>query len=199
MAGSTRLPPTPRPRRRRAIVFWVAIACLLAVVIEVGAVTNVFGLGSLFGSKGGSSSPGAGPNPYDENITSVTGAIVFSQKVDPFPQLNGASLCSQCPVAPTIDSSTDPAIAVLWVYFYVTYSGENYTTISNFTLTTSGGQNPTLFVLLGVFTGPYFSEPATLLGFSPGTTYEVGLHIDATSIPYDGPSGYQLTFHVTSP
>lgn len=198
MVGTSHLPLTPRPRRRRRIILGVVVACVAAVVLEVAAVTDGFGLGALLGPKGSSSSGGGGPNPYNENVTSVVGSITYSEKTDPFPQLDGQSLCSHCPLTPTIDANVTPAVAEVWVYFYLTYTGSNYTTISNFTVTTSG-QNTSLFQLLGVFTGPYFSEPAPQLGFPPGAEYEVGLHLQAASIPYDGPTGYQLTFHVTSP
>lgn len=201
MAQSYRLSPPVSPRRRRRrLIVWAAVACVAAVLIEVGAVTDLFGFG-WFGKSGTSTpSPPPNPNPYDENITSVLGSIAYSGSgTDPFPILNGGQLCPACPIAPKEDTSVDPPVASVWVYFNVTYTGTNDTTISNFTLSTSGS-DPGLFELLGVFAPPAFGETVTLVTFWSGhATWELAFHASASSIPNDGSAGYQLTLHVTSP
>jgi len=178
----------------------VGIACALAVVIEVGVVTNAFGLASLGKSTGGSGSNGPNPNPSDEMVTSVVGAMTYNGGgADPFPNLQGTNLCAKCPVVPKVNANVTPAVAVLWVYFNISYSGSSDTTISNFTLTSSGS-NASLFKLAGVFVYPRYSEPATEVLFNPGIPpVGLGIELTSTSIPNDGTTGYALTFHLTSP
>lgn len=201
MAGPslpTFVPRAPRPRRR--LLTWVVIACVLAVVIEVAAVTNAFGLLSLGKANGSSGSTGTNPNPSGEMVTSVVASITYSGGgADPFPNLQGTNLCAKCPSLPTNNVAVTPAEAVLWVYFNVSFSGSSDITISNFTLTSSG-PNASLFKLAGVYVYPRYSEPATEVLFNPGIPpVGLGIEVTSTSIPDDGATGYSLTFHLTSP
>ncbi|HYA10888.1 MAG TPA: hypothetical protein VEH10_04375 [Thermoplasmata archaeon] len=202
MAGTYRIVPTaPRRGRRRRVLLWVLVACVAAIVVEIGAVTDGFGVGGLFKSGGGSSGrTGPDPNPANERITSVTATITYSGKgSDPFPGLNGVDLCVNCPLLPRVNANVTPAVADVWIYFNVTYTGSNTTTISNFTLATSG-PDAGLFQFLGVFAGPVYNEPVPLVTFYSGhTTWALAIHAAATSVPDDGTAGYALTFHVTSP
>jgi len=188
----------PRPRRRSRLLLWIVVVCVVAIVAEIGVVTNFFGLEGAFKKGGSSGSSGPNPNPYGELVTSVVGSIVYSGGTDPFPSLAGSELCAGCPVLPKENSNVSPPVAELWVYFNVTFTGSIYTTISNFTLTTSGS-NSSLFVLLGVYLYPQYSEAATTVGFTPGQTMGLGIHAMASSIPNDGSTGYALTLHLTSP
>jgi len=192
------------PARRRSkltLLAWVGVVCLIAVVAEVGFVTNGFGLGSLVGKGSHPSSPPYNPNPNNEMISGVTGSIVYNGGgVGNFPGLSGGQLCPRCPILPTVYANASPPVAGVWVYFNVTFTGSSPQTISNFTLTTSGS-NPALFTLIGVYIYPHYSESATKLLFTSGSgsTVGLGLFAEATSIPGDGTTGYSLTFSVTSP
>ena len=191
--------PPPRRRRRRVLV-WVTVACVAAVLIEVGAVTDGFGLAGWFTSHGGSGPSGPDPNPYQEILVGVFAAITYGTSDHPFPALQGAQLCARCPVAPPENTSYDPPVAGLWFYFNVTNTGENYTYLANFTLTTSG-PNPVLFVLAGGIycCAPTYHEIVTRLGFTPHEMFGFRAYVFATSVPDDGPTGYTLYLNSTSP
>jgi hypothetical protein len=196
-----RFRPAPARRSKFTLLAWVGVVCLIAVVGEIGFVTNGFGLGSLVG-KGSHPSPSpANPNPDNERITGMTGAIVYhGGGSGNFPGLSGGNLCPACPILPTVYANASPPVAGVWVYFNVTFTGTSPQSISNFTLTTSGS-NPALFTLIGVYTAPRYSESATSLTFTSGrgSTIGLGVFAEATSIPGDGSTGYSLTFSVTSP
>lgn len=201
MVGTSRSPPAMfRARRRRSVLLWAALACAVAVVIEVGAVTNAFGLLNKPGSGGSSGPPGPNPNPYDENVTSLVGALAYhGSGQSPFPSLNGvANLCVHCPIAPMARSNGTTTVAVVWIYFNVTYTGSNNTHIANFTLTTSGS-DPDLFTLIGVFVPPYGEASTQITFWQDHPTWAMLVQAEATSIPNDGSTGYQLTLGMTSP
>jgi len=197
MAGVGLPPPRP-PRSRRRLVLWAVIACVLAVLLEVAAVTDGFGL--LNKGKGSSGPTGPGPNPYGEMVTSVEASITYSGGgTDPFPNLQGTNVCGKCPVLPKDDTNLAPPVALVWVYFNVSYSGSTDAKIANFTLTSSG-DNASLFKLVGVFVYPTYDEPVPEVLFNPGMpTLGLALEMTSTSIPNDGTTGYALTFHLTSP
>jgi hypothetical protein len=196
----------PRPRRRRRVLAWIGVACLAAVVIEVGATTDLFGLGGLLKSSGTTSgSPGPNPNPYNEIVYSVLGAIDYTDGNRTLLGLEGAELCSRCPAVPLVNENYSPPVAGVWFYFNITNDGSNWTTLSHFQVSTSGS-DPELFVLVAVVCCyPGYSENVTLSGpgFSPATegSQPTGLagYAIALSIPYDGAAGYNITFSATSP
>jgi len=164
-------------------------------------VTGGFGLPGLLRPHGSGSSgpPGPGPNPFDENVTAVLSSIIYGTGDHSFPSLQGVQLCGQCPAAPTENASYDPPVAGLWFYFNVTNVGSNWTYLANFTLTTSGS-NPHLFTLAGVVCcSPTYSEIVLRIGFTPGAHYGFRAYVIASSIPYDGATGYSLYFNATSP
>jgi hypothetical protein len=195
--GSTGRSPYRR-RRRWGALAWVGIGCLVAVLVEVGVVTNGFGL--LNPAPAAPPAPGPNPNPYGELIGKVLAAIIYNgQGPDPFPSLNGGELCVHCPELPKTNTSYNPPVAGIWFYFNVTNGGSNGTTISNFTLKTSGSDT-SLFKLVGVVCCyPHYAETTASLYFTPGQTFGLGAYAYATLVPYDGPVGYNLTLHLTSP
>ncbi len=194
-----------RPRRRRRVLPWVAVACVAAVVIEGGAVTGWFGLSGLFAPPGGGTAPsGPNPNPYDENVTGIWAQVTYTNgNRSSFPALQGTNLCSGCPRLPPVNRSYSPPVAGIWFYFTVTNYGTNGTSISNFTLTTSGA-DPTLFRLVGVVCcAPTYEEVVVRAYFTPypsiGDSLSFAAYAVATAIPNDGSLGYALYFNVTAP
>ncbi len=178
---------------------WAAVGCVAAVLIEVALFTNGFGLVRSAATGGGTPSPGPNPNPYAVNVTSVTAALVFNGKgTNPFPFLVGGELCSRCPQAPQANANYSSEGAVLLVYFNVTNSGENWTTLGNFTLTTSG-PNPSLFTLNSMQVGPAYGEPTPQIGFTPGQTDGLLAFISVGNLTSNGGVGYALTLHMTCP
>jgi hypothetical protein len=195
----------PRTRRRRGLIIWVAVACIAAVVIEVGAVTDGFGIPGLLQRGGGSSSgpSGPNPNPYDENITAVLASIAYGGSAQPFPSLAGTNLCLGCPVAPKENPTYDPPVAGLWIYFNVTNVDSTLAYLANFTLATSGSE-PSLFGLVSVVCcysphGTSYGETVSRVVFAPDATIGFAAYAIAASIPNDGPTGYILYFNSTSP
>jgi hypothetical protein len=179
---------------------WVAVACLAAVVIEVGAVTEGFGLVGLLTSHRGTGPGGPNPNPYGELVVAVLASITYGSSDHAFPALQGAQLCALCPVVPPENTSYDPPVAGLWFYFNVTNTGSNYTYLANFTLTTSGA-SPELFTLVGgvLCCAPAYHEVVHGVWFTAGERFGFRAYAIATSIPDDGPTGYTLYFNATSP
>ena len=201
MAVSPNLPSPALSRRRsrRSLLTWATVGCVAAVVIEVALFTNGFGLLSARASSSGSTPPGPGPNPYDVNVTSVTADLAYNGKgVNPFPALVGGELCTRCPMAPRADDNFTPAVAALYVYFNVTNAGTNWTTLGNFTLSTSGS-NASLFTLRSITVGPSYDEPTPQVGFTPGMTQGLLAIVTSPSVPPNGGVGYALTLHMTCP
>lgn len=203
-------PPDPtirrlRPRRRGGIFRWAVVACAVAVLVEVGAVTNGFGVPALLVRHGGSASgPGVDPaNPYDVNVTVIRAAIVYGEGVEVFPALQGANLCPGCPATPRENTNFTPPVAGLWFYFNVTNVADNISILANFTLTTSG-TNPHLFILADVLCCyPSYGEEAGDTEFGPaGSNWDAwGFEALAVAsyVPYNGGLGYELYFNTTSP
>jgi len=200
--------PRPRPGRRPRILLWVLVACLAAVVIEVGAVTDGFGIGSLLASRGPSSSGSPGPNPYGEEVTAVYASLSGSG-AGSFPSLEGTNLCliPACPATPKEDTTYDPPVAGMWFFFNVSNVGSTGAYLSNFTLTTSGSE-PHLFELVAVkccYAGSgasSYGEVVTSVYFTSsgsGSYHGLAAYAIAASIPDDGPTGYALYFNATSP
>ncbi len=194
-----------RARRRPRLLVWVGVLCVAAVVIESAVVTNGFGLATKKSSSSSNGIPGPNPNPAGELVTSVTGQLTYSGSgSNPFPALSGGDLCPGCPKLPKEYTNNGTNFDGLWFYFNVSNAGKNGTTLSNFSLTTSGA-NPHLFVLLGVeccyttHSTPY-SEPTDHL-YVPPNSSPIGLavFVTALAIPGDGTTGYALTLHMTCP
>jgi hypothetical protein len=198
MSGPPPLPRRPPPHRRRTILSWVLVGCVAAVVTEAGIVTNGFGLLRSAGGAPGSSGPN--PNPYFENVTAVWAQVTYTNgNLSSFPALQGTNLCSGCPKLPTENRSYDPPEAGIRINFTVENMGENATSISNFTLQTSG-PNPTLFTLVGVVCcAPAYQEVVTWVWITPGTSFGFSLYAVASSIPNDESLGYALYFNATAP
>lgn len=194
------------PRRRRGLLTWVAVVCVAAVLVEVGAVTNGFGLAPLlFPSKGTSTGPsGPNPNPYNETILAVDASIVYGVGRGTFPNVSGGvNLCNLCPVLPKENTSYDPPVAGFWFFVNVTNEGANGTYLANFTLGTSGS-DPHLFRMVGVVCcAPHYEEVVTKIYFTPvdtaGSKFGLAAYAIASSIPSTVSGGYTLYFNSTSP
>lgn len=203
MAVLSELRIVPGPRRsRHALLKVAAVGCALAVLVAVAFETDGFGLAGLIGSGGSSSGPpGPNPNPYNEEITNVTGKLTYTGSASGYLHgLAGFRLCGPCPILPAENASFSPPVAGLWVYFNVTNVGTTYTDIANFTLNTTTGGNATLFVLFAVVCCyPHYEEDTSEIGFVPSQTQGIGIYLEAQSVPDDGPTGYALSFLATSP
>ncbi len=203
-------PPDPtirrlRRRRRGGIFRWAVVACVVAVLVEVGAVTNGFGVPAALGRHGGSGSgPGVDPaNPYDVNVTAIRAAIVYGGGVQVFPALQGTDLCPGCPESPRENTNFTPPVAGIWFYFNVTNVGNNISQITSFALSSSG-TNPHLFVLVGVLCCyPSYEEEVgnTTFGAEGSDWDSWGFEALAVAayLPYNGGLGYELYFNATSP
>ncbi len=196
---ATPLAPTVRGRRKRGrLVIWVAVACLAAVVVEVGAVTDAFG---LYHTSSTAASPPPDLNPGSEQITSVVPSVTYTGGgSDPFQfaVVAGDNICSQCPLLPRLDTNTNPNLEVAWIYFNVTYTGSApLANLTTFAVSTNG-TDPTLFLLDGLFLQGDYSESVGWVEFTPDETFPLALHLSATSIPQDGDAGYQLVFSATA-
>jgi hypothetical protein len=205
MASSSPVISYRPPRRRPGLLTWIAVVCVVAVLIEVGAVTNGFGLAHLlFPSKGTSPGPsGPNPNPYNETILAVTASIVYGTGRGEFPALQGTDLCNLCPALPLENASYDPPVAGFWFFFNVTNEGTNGTHIGNFTLGTSGSE-PHLFRMVNVVCcSPRYEEVVTAVYFTPvgttGSSFGLAAYVIASSIPPTVLGGYTLYFNSTSP
>jgi hypothetical protein len=174
-----------------------------AVVIEVGAVTNFFGLGSLGkSSSSAAGSPGPNPNPFDEYVFQVLGNVTYTTGTQRnLVGFNGVDLCSGCPELPPENAHFSPPVAGLWFYFNVSDDGTNITNISHFSLLTSG-PNGTLFHLGGIFCCyPVYNENVTASApeFIPGApSTDFAGYAFSPSIPNDGTAGYNLTVSLTA-
>lgn len=203
VSSSKAVPFRPAPRRRTRLVTWAVVACVAAVLIEVGAVTNGFGLAPLLFPPSkpgpGPGPPGPNPNPYNMTIFGVISAITYAKDPDSFPSLQGVNLCNRCPELPPENTNYTPPVAGVWFYFNVTNDGLNTTNISNFTLTTSGA-SPHLFKLVGVVCcSPKYEEVVTTIDFVHDETFGLGGLATASSVPDTAVGGYTLYFNVTSP
>jgi hypothetical protein len=208
MSGAAAEPTIRRLRRRRGGIFrWAVVACVAAVLIEVGAVTDGFGIPAAIRHGGGSSSgPGFDPaNPYDENVTEILSSISYGGGREVFPALQGSDLCDPgCPEAPTeMFFNYTPPVAGLWFYFNVTNVGPNISVLSNFTLSSSG-PDPHLFVLAGITCCyPTYEEEVGSTDFGPsGSDWDAwgfSALVVSSYIPSDGPTGYVLYLNSTSP
>jgi hypothetical protein len=201
MAGSVpfALTPTRRPRRPHFLLKLVAVGCVVAVLVEIGIFTSGFGLVGLLG-RSSSGSPGPNPNPYGEMITGVSLQVDYTGPSSNYYTLpQGPQLCGPCPIAPPENPSFSPPVAGLWVYFNVTSTSTNYTTLSHFGLTTSGA-NASLFELYGVVCcAPSYLENVEMVGFPGSVEYGLAFYAICSSVPNDGPTGYSLTLTATSP
>ena len=204
MASSSPVISYRPPRRRRVLLTSVAAVCVAAVLIEVGAVTNGFGLAPLL-SKGPSPTgpPGPDPNPYNETILAVTASVVYGNGKGLFPALQGTDLCSRCPALPRENASYDPPVAGFWFFVNVTNEGTNGTYLANFTLGTSG-TNPHLFRMVGVVCcWPGYEEVVSRVYFTPdgsaGSKFGLAAYVIASAIPSTASGGYTLYFNSTSP
>ncbi len=195
IAPGRSIPPTRKPPH---LLRWVAVACIAAVLIEVGAVTDGFGLPSLLAHHGGVSSP-PNLNPFSEPINAVNVKLVYGvDEGNPFSFPDGSDLC-HCPRQPILDTNVTPDVIGIYLYFNITNTGKNYSQIANFSVSSSGA-NTSLFKLGCVATqGHGCNEPLVGVSFLPDQTWALVAWVYTASIPYDGSAGYTLTFHMTSP
>jgi hypothetical protein len=202
------LPTSPtwsgRRAKRRPLLLYVGFACAAAVVLEVAAVTNFFGLAG----HPASSSPG-GPdlNPFHERILVITTNVTYlGAGHGYFPALQGANVCGiACPELPFSWPSDGILPAQIGVYFYynVTNIGSDIVNLSVPIITTSGGVS-TLFVLqtyccYTTAEPPYDEAVDSSVNFSPGTTFGFrGYAYTTVSLPQVAAGGFTLYINFTS-
>ncbi len=182
----------------------VAAVAVVAIVLGAGLATNWFGLtsvGAATGNGGGTGPPGPNPNPYNETIRGLIGGIVYQGASSGyFPALDDKQLCGPCPAMPFRDANFTPPYAAYLFYFNVTNTGSAIETLANYTVAT-GGTNPTLFHLQGVYCcSPSYTEPTTMIQFTKDTTYRLAVYVYAAPpLPDVGVLGFELYFNATSP
>jgi hypothetical protein len=176
----------------------VGFACAAAVVLEVAAFTNLFGL-AVHGS---SSAPG-GPdlNPYHERILAITTNITYlGSETDYFPALQGANVCGiACPELPVYWPSDGIVAAEVGVYFYynVTNLASTIVNLSVPIIATSGTLT-TLFVLqtyccYTTAEPPYDESVDSVVHFSPGMTFGFrGYAYTTETLPQVAAGGFTL-------
>lgn len=189
-----------RTARERPILLVVALTCTAAVLIEVGAFTNFFGLGEH---------PATGPstpdlNPYHERVVAIVSNITYVGAITSyFPSLDGTDLCgSACPEVPKIwvpSQGTLPPEVGVYFYYNVTSLAAVDVNLSVPVLTTSGG-HPTLFYLetyccYTTAAPPYDELMDSPAGFTPG--HEFGFKSYAyTTVPLPQVAGGEFTLWV---
>lgn len=197
------LPRRVRPvRRRRRWVYLIAALCVAAIVLEVGFVTDWFGLASRpAGTSANPPSTGTNPNPFNQTVRSVTASVSYrGSAAGSFPALDGTNLCPECPALPRADYSASPPEAVFSFYVNVTNTGTAFALLANFSLRTVNYAGAGPFALRAVLCcSPTYSEGADSLGFLPGQTLGLAGVAYATYVPDNGPLGYELAFSATSP
>lgn len=184
----------------------VGLACVAAVLIEVGAFTGFFGLGALLTRSPGP--PGPNLNPDHQWILGIWSNVTYiGPQTAYFPSLNGTSLCGRaCPELPKVwvprQGSLPPEIGV-YFYFNVTNTASVDVNLSVPILTTSG-PNPTLFYLqtwccyskVGVLYDELIDSP---VGFIPGQTFGIeGYAYTTVALPAVEAGGYVLNVTYTS-
>jgi hypothetical protein len=185
-------------------VLVVALVCVAAVVVEIGATTHFFGLLQPASGAGG---PHSNLNPYHELIFAVNSTIAYnSGESGYFPALDGTELCPFhiCPKTPVLVTKNGNTSIGIFFYVNVTNTGASDESLGNFTLTTSGA-DPQLFSL-AVFccyssSSPSYTEPfSKWTDAAPGAIVGLeGYAYSLTVIPYTGAGGYSLVLGSTSP
>lgn len=185
------------------MVIAVGLLCAAVIVIEVGAVTNFFGLEDHHAS--GSTGPtGPGLNPYGEMMISVTGEIVYTGSgSNYFPGLEHSTLCGRCSELPNEYSQDIPPEVGFYFFFNVT--NEQTTgkeSISQPVLTTV--PHSTIFTLVtfccySALNTPYSESLTDGLTFPANTTWGLEGYIYTTvTIPSTSSGGYEFYYNVTS-
>jgi hypothetical protein len=175
-------------------LLWAGVVCVAAVMVEVGIVTDGFDL--IRKPSAATSPPAPLTNPYNETIQYVNVSINYSGSaptglIDP-----STNICPGCPGLPLYDTYYSPPRAGVWFYFNISNPSKTaYATLANFTITTSGA-NPGLFTLIGIDSSyPEYDENVTNTwpAVPPMQNLSFAGLATATSLPYDGPTGYTLT------
>lgn len=196
-----------RQRRNHPALLAVAFVCAAAVVVEIAAVTNVFG---LLGHGTKSTGPtGPNLNPYHEEFLSVTGEIQYKGTgTGYFAQLEGQSVCPKvCPAFPKLFNNTGTPAYGIFFFFNVTNTASQTRNISEPVLGLVG-KNTAGFVLVTYCcystTNTQYSEPL-VTGLqvqgagSPGATVGLrGFIYTETTIPEIAGGGYAFFLNVTS-
>lgn len=173
----------------------------------LGRATSWYGLVpySASTSHGGTvHTPPSGPNlnPYNEAVQAVLASITYNGNSSGyFAALEGTQLCDRCPVVPHTDDLFSPPFVGFWFYVNVTNSANQWETLTNFTVSTSG-TDPTLFTLEWVVCCYPLYQYLVLAdgaGFTAHQTLGLGVFTEAAQLPDVGPSGFTLDFNVTSP
>ena len=127
----------------------VGLACVVAVLLEIGAITGFFGLTSLLHRTTGAAEPDL--NPSHELIFSVESNVTYIGSISGYlPALEDTDLCGySCPTLPQIwvpkQGSLPPEIGI-YFYFNITNTAAAIVNLSVPVLVTSG-PDPTLFYL----------------------------------------------------
>lgn len=208
MAGPYRRPSRLRAAaKRHPAMLAVGIVCAIAVIAEIGAVTDAFGL-----LHPGSSSTSPTPpdlNPYSETFLAITSEVKYGAGgSDYFPEFEGQPICgAKCPGLPVVFTGFASPVIGLFFYFNVTNTAS---VAANFSLPALGvvGGNTAGFVLVTyccyTSTNVPYSEQLTAgsqlaphgsLGSVVGLR---GFIYSAVSLPENTAGGYAFYFNVTA-
>jgi hypothetical protein len=188
-----------RQTKAHRTLFVVGLLCAALVLVEIGAVTDFFGLGHRPASSGP-----APPNlnPYNEEILAIDTAITGSGSTY-FASLEGQNLCAGiCPVLPTEFLVHPPPQLAIIFYYNVTNTGPTAKNLSLPTITNSG-PNSTMFHVqelccYGGVGGAYSEQQIGPLHFTPSVTIGFeGYAWTLDPLPYTSAGGYTLYYNFT--
>jgi hypothetical protein len=189
-----------RQTKAHRTLFVVGLLCAALVLVEIGAVTDFFGLGHRPASSGP-----APPNlnPYSEEILAIDTAITGSGSTY-FATFEGQNLCEGiCPELPTVYTDHDPAQIAIFFYYNVTNSAGTTETLTAPTLGTSG-LNATMFTVqtfccYSTNSTPYKELINSALIFTPGLTVGLrGYAYTIEPIPFTTAAGYTFYLNATA-
>ena len=203
----TSAPSPPGRWRRRRRLWSVTAACAVVVLVEVAALTGVFGwVGSLLGSgSAGTSAPDL--NPHHDLILSITGNVTYLGAVrDYLPALNETSLCGgRCPTTPVEWVSHDPRYpSEVGVYFFFNVTNEGGVTVNLSTPEIWVSSDPHLLSLqtyccYSTHVQPYSELVVAPIQFIPGDTYGLeGYAFTTDPLPPVTGGGFELDVNFTS-
>lgn len=195
-----------RRAKGRPPLLVIGLVCAAAVISEVAAVTDLFGLAGHRASPSGPTGPDL--NPYHQRILAITSNITYYGSVrNYFPMLSDANLCGlACPELPrewsSGGSNSSPQIGV-YFFYNVTNTAAVNVNLSQPILTTSGRDATLLyletFCCYTTTNRPYSELLTTGVQFTSGT--EIGFEgyaFTTAVIPAVAAGGYTLYVNFTS-
>ncbi|MGP8078064.1 MAG: hypothetical protein ACLQD8_00745 [Thermoplasmata archaeon] len=191
-----------RGAKHHPVVVAVGIACAVAVLLEVGAVTDFFGL--VHHASGSKAPTGPDLNPHHEMILDVVWAVDYTgASKNYFSQINGASFCPECPELPNSYAQYSPPEIGIYFYFNVTNTAVGDESFSLPTLGTSGPDaalfNITTYCCFSTSNTPYSEPLSGPLHFVPGQTVGLRGYVWTTVIiPVSVSGNYTVYYNTTS-